>query len=73
VVGNSNKARFGEPIDLDDFDVDFFIQSDILLEQFGGNLRANPEFREILSNTPGFEGLRKNKKGFSIKFLPSAQ
>lgn len=73
VVGNPSKARFGQSIDLNDFDVDFFIKSDILLKKFGGNLRANPEFRKLLSNTPGFEGLRANKKGFSIKFLPSSQ
>jgi hypothetical protein len=72
-VGNPSKARFGQSIDLNDFDVDFFIKSDILLKKFGGNLRANPEFRKLLSNTPGFEGLRANKKGFSIKFLPSSQ
>lgn len=73
VVGNPSKARFGQAVDLNDFDVDFFIKNDILLKKFGSNLRANPEFRKILSNTPGFEGLRPNKKGFSIKFLPSSQ
>lgn len=73
LVGNPSKARFGKAIDLNDFDVDFFIKSDVLFKEFGKNLRANPEFRKILSNTPGFEGLRANKKGFSIKFLPSSQ
>ena len=34
------------------------------------HFEANQEFRGILSNTPGFEGLRPNKKGFSIKFEP---
>ncbi|MDM3871234.1 RHS repeat-associated core domain-containing protein [Porticoccus sp. W117] len=73
LVGNKRKERFGLPIDLNDFDIDFFIKSDILFKKYGSNLRANPEFRKILSNTPGFEGLRPNKKGFSIKFQPSSQ
>ncbi|HCN28430.1 MAG TPA: hypothetical protein DIT64_06600 [Verrucomicrobiales bacterium] len=70
-VGNPNKSTLNDPIDLDDYDIDYWIESDILLEKFGPNLRAAPEFRKALSETPGFEGLRPNKKGFSIKFLPS--
>lgn len=69
-VGNPNKATFGQPIDLNKFDIDYWIKSDALFEKFGPNLRANPEFRKILSETPGFEGLKPNKEGFSIKFRP---
>jgi hypothetical protein len=56
----------------------YWIKSDILYEQNGDTpnarekLRANMPFRAILANTPGFEGLRPNKNGFSIKFLPSS-
>jgi RHS repeat-associated protein len=71
-VGNPEKIKMGKiDLDLDDFDIDFWIESDKLLEIYGKNLRANPEFRSILKNTQGFEGLRPNKKGFSIKFKPS--
>jgi len=42
-----------------------------LYEKYGSNLRADPEFRKILSETPGFEGVKPNKEGFSIKFKPS--
>ncbi len=70
-VGNSNKPTFGQPIDLSNFDVDVWIESDILYKKFGDNLRADIEFRKLLSNTPGFEGLKPNKQGFSIKFKPS--
>ena len=71
-VGNPHKDNFGENVDLNDFDIDFWIKSDKLHKQFGPNLRADTDFRKILSETPGFEGLRPNKKGFSIKFLPSS-
>ncbi len=70
-VGNPNKATFGQPVDLKKFDVDYWIESDVLFQKFGPNLKANPEFRKILSETPGFEGLKPNKEGFSIKFKPS--
>lgn len=70
-VGNPYKATFGQPIDLNKFDVDYWIKSDVLYEKFGNSLKADVEFRKILANTPGFEGLKPNKQGFSIKFLPS--
>lgn len=70
-VGNTSKPTNGDPINLDDFDIDYWIESDILNEEYGNNLRADVDFRKILSETPGFEGLRPNKKGFSIRFLPS--
>ncbi|WP_199193366.1 hypothetical protein [Blastopirellula marina] len=71
-VGNPSKPTFGDPIDLSKFDVDFWIESDILYKKFGSNLRADVEFRKLLSETPGFEGLKPNKQGFSIKFKPSS-
>lgn len=71
VVGNPQKPTVGQPIDLTKFDVDFWIESDILYKKFGPNLRADVEFRKILSKTPGFEGLKPNKEGFSILFKPS--
>ena len=40
---------------------------------YGNSLKANPNFREILANTPGFEGLKPNKAGFTIKFKPSSK
>nr|WP_321383956.1 hypothetical protein [uncultured Enterococcus sp.] len=70
-VGNPNKSTFGQPIDLTNYDIDFYIKSDVLYELYGNSVKANPQFREILSQTPGFEGLKPNKQGFSIKFLPS--
>ncbi len=71
-VGNPNKSTFGQPIDLNNYDIDFYIKSDVLYEMYGNSIKANPQFREILSQTPGFEGLKPNKQGFSIKFLPSS-
>jgi hypothetical protein len=71
-VGNPEKIKMGKTeINIDDFDIDFWIESDELFKIYGKNLRADVEFRSILNNTPGFEGLRPNKKGFSIKFKPS--
>ena len=72
VVGNPSKATFGQPIDLSKFDIDYWIKSDTLYQQYGNSLKANAGFRQILSETPGFEGLKPNKAGFSIKFLPSS-
>lgn len=71
VVGNRSKPTVGQPIDLTKFDVDLWIESDILYKKFGPNLRADVEFRKVLSKTPGFEGLKPNKEGFSILFKPS--
>jgi hypothetical protein len=67
-VGNPNKPTFGQPIDLNRYDIDYYIKSDKLHDMFGNSLKADVEFRKILSQTPGFEGLKPNKKGFSIKF-----
>ncbi len=69
-VGNPNKVTYGQPINPNDFDVDLFIQSDILYEQFGGGLRAAPNLRNALvKQYPEiFVGLRPGKKGLSIKF-----
>lgn len=70
-VGNRNKDTFGEAINMNSYDIDYWIKSDVLHKKFGDNLKADVDFRRILSKTPGFEGLKPNKKGFSIKFLPS--
>ncbi|WP_433958678.1 RHS repeat domain-containing protein [Cytobacillus horneckiae] len=70
-VGNPNKTTYGQPIDLNNYDIDYYIKSDKLYDMYGNSIKANPKFREILSQTPGFEGLKPNKGGFSIKFLPS--
>lgn len=70
-VGNPNKPTYGQPIDFDNFDIDFWIKSDALHQQKGNGIKAEPDFRKLLSETPGFEGLRPNKKGFSIRFVPS--
>jgi hypothetical protein len=70
-VGNPNKPTYGQDVNLDQFDIDFWIESDILYKKYGSNLRADLEFRKTLSQTPGFEGLKPNKEGFSIKFKPS--
>ena len=72
-VGNPTKSTFGQPIDLNKFDVDYWIKSDVLFKKYGNSLKADVDFRKILSETPGFEGLKPNKQGFSIKFLPSSQ
>lgn len=70
-VGNITKPTFGQPIDFNRFDIDYWIESDLLFQKFGPNLKANPEFRKILLETPGFEGLKPNKEGFSILFKRS--
>lgn|GEM_PF-4993625 len=72
-VGNSKKSTYGQDINLESFDIDFWIESDVLYKKYGPNLKANPEFRKVLSETPGFEGLKPNKAGFSIKFKPSTK
>ncbi len=69
-VGNPTKPTFGQPIDLSKFDVDVWIESDILYKKFGSNLKADVEFRKLLSETLGFEGLKPHKAGFSIMFKP---
>jgi hypothetical protein len=71
-VGNPKKPTFGQPIDLNNFDVDFWIESNILFNQYGTKLIPDKTFREILSKTEGFEGLKPGKSGFTIKFKPSA-
>jgi hypothetical protein len=72
-VGNPDKKTFGQPIDLNRFDIDFWIESDVLFQKYGSNLRANVEFRKVLAQTPGFGGLKPNKEGFSIRFLPTSR
>jgi RHS repeat-associated protein len=71
IVGNPNKPTYGQSVDLNKFDIDYWIESDILYKMYGNSLKADPKFRELLSETPGFEGLKPNKEGFSIKFKPS--
>ena len=72
-VGNPYKPTFGQPINFEKFDIDYWIKSDLLYSKYGNSLKADVYFRKILSETPGFEGLKPNKGGFSIKFLPSSQ
>jgi hypothetical protein len=72
VVGNPNKSRYGQGVDLNDFDIDYWIESDVLFSRMGNKLASDPKFRQVLSETAGFEGLRQGKKGFSIKFKPSS-
>jgi hypothetical protein len=72
-VGNPNKATFGQPINPEKFDLDLFVQSDVLLAQFGTKLIAAPVFRRSLieSNPALFSGLKPGKEGVSIMFRPS--
>jgi hypothetical protein len=72
-VDNPNKATFGQPINAEKFDLDLFIQSDKLLDQFGPKLRAAPDLRQSLVNEfpEIFGGLKPGKDGLSIKFRPS--
>jgi hypothetical protein len=69
-VGNPKKPTFGQEIDHSSFDIDYWIKSDVLRYKFGPRLVGNRAFRATLSKTPGFEGLRPGKKGFSILFKP---
>lgn len=71
-VGNPNKATFGQPINPGAFDLDLFVQSDTLLEQFGSRLRPAPALRQTLvQQYPDlFEGLKPGKQGLTIKFRP---
>jgi hypothetical protein len=71
IVGNPHKPTFGQPINLNDFDIDYWIESDILYEKFSDKLMPDDKFRKVLKQTRGFEGLRQGQKGFSIKFKPS--
>ncbi|CAM1362371.1 RHS repeat domain-containing protein [Tenacibaculum xiamenense] len=72
-VGNPNKPNFGEPINLNEFDVDYWIESDVLFKKFGEKLQPDADFRKALGETPGFEGLKEGMSGFSIKFKPSSK
>ena len=71
IVGNPNKTTYGQSINLNNYDIDYYIKSDKLYEMYGNSLKANVKFREILCETPGFVGLNPDKNGFSIKFIPS--
>lgn len=51
-VGNPNKSTYGQAIDLNNYDIDYYIKSDILNSRYGNSLKADKEFRAILSNTP---------------------
>jgi hypothetical protein len=53
------------------YDIDFWIESDVLYKKYGPRLVPDSAFRDLLSKTPGFEGMRPGKKGFTIKFKPS--
>lgn len=70
-VGNPQKSTYGQKIDFTQFDIDFWIESDILFRKYGSGIRADVAFRKVLEKMPGFEGLKPAKKGFSIKFKPS--
>ncbi|ALV08953.1 hypothetical protein RD2015_4512 [Roseateles depolymerans] len=74
-VGNPNKETFGKPINMNEFDLDLFVQSDLLLDQLGGKLRAVPILRqELVNDFPIlFKGLKSGKKGLSIKFRPHGE
>ncbi|WDF51269.1 hypothetical protein PQ460_02065 [Paenibacillus sp. KACC 21273] len=50
-VGNPNKSTYGQPIDLSNYDIDYYIKSDILSSTYGNSLKADPEFRVILAKT----------------------
>jgi len=72
ISGNPNRSNYGEPFNLNEFDVDFWIESDVLFELNGDRLQPDAAFRDILSKTPGFGGLRPGMKGFSILFKESS-
>ncbi|RCS56457.1 hypothetical protein [Parvibium lacunae] len=74
-VGNPNKATFGQPIDPNKFDLDLFVQSDVLLETYGTKLKAAPVLRQsLVDDFPDlFKGLKPGKDGLSIKFRPTGQ
>ena len=77
-VGNRRKSTFGQPINLDDFDVDAFIVSDELVTRYGNRRWGNqiPELKKIqeeirvaLGELPEFQGLRPGEKGFSFRIF----
>ena len=74
-VGNPNKATFGQRIDTTKFDLDLFVQSDLLLEHFGTKLQAAPILRQsLVDDFPDlFVGLKPGKEGLSIKFRPHGE
>lgn len=47
LLNSTSKPKTSE-IDLSKYDIDYYIESDILYEKFGNSLKANPEFRKIL-------------------------
>lgn len=78
-VGNRNKRTFGQPIDLNNFDVDAFIVSDELasLGRWGDQIpelyQLQREIREDLGQLPEFKGLRPDDKGFSFRVFTSEE
>lgn len=74
-VGNPNKPTYGQPIDMQKFDLDLFVQSDVLLGQYGPKLKAAPILRQSLTDDfPNlFQGLKPGKEGLSIKFRPHGE
>jgi RHS repeat-associated protein len=74
-VGNLNKPTRGQPINLDNFDIDFFIISDSLASQgvWGDQIpELRPiqrEIRSALKNVPELQGLKPGREGFSIRIF----
>jgi len=60
---------------MEKFDLDLFVQSDVLLEQFGPKLKAAPILRQsLVDDFPTlFQGLKPGKEGLSIKFRPHGE
>jgi hypothetical protein len=74
-VGNETKLNFGDPINLEDFDIDIFVVSDTLVNQFGDKVIPAAGLRSYLYKTNPllFEGLRPGGKGVSLKIHRSTK
>ncbi|WP_212796275.1 hypothetical protein [Pseudomonas sp. St316] len=57
------------------FDLDLFVQSEVLLGQFGPKLEAAPVLRQSLTDDfPDlFQGFKPGKQGLSIKLRPHGE
>ena len=74
IVKNRNNPTIGQPWNPDDYDLDLFIESDLLWTKTGDQAIPLPHVREALARTDPevFAGLRPGGSGVSVRFFPSS-